>query len=226
MRLRSFASTDCTKAVRSRSTKVQQHACSVHLPGRVAHQVLTELDGLKDKTAFTIATSLERVVRDVASTVGSAFDGLDPLLMGMVFLMVHILVGDGVPTNNKAAKILWATFLEQPPHPRFEYLLICVICASHMANLCVKQAVIGHAAEEGAKNTAAICASTDVVKARCDAVKRPLSAQDRVRRYHASVQVPPSGVPLGVLRVLAGVGVETGARARGRQENGGEPEDL
>jgi len=171
MRLRSFMTTDSRKPARGRCTKVQQHAVTVHLPGRLPAPVLTELDALSNKTGEVLATSLERVVRDVASTIGSGLDGMDELLGGLLFLMVHVLVGDGVPTNNKAAKILWKACEEDPPHPRMVYMLVCVICASHMANLCVKQAVIGHAAAEGAKNTAAVRASADVVRARNDANK-------------------------------------------------------
>ena len=171
MRLRSILTTDSGRPVRSRTTKVQQHAATVHFHGEPETPLLTELDGLADKTAATVATSIERVVRDVADTIGSVLATMQNIPLGMLFLMVHILVGDGVPTNNAAAKKLWAAFVEKPPHPRFVYLLICVICASHMANLCMKQAVIGHAAEEGAKNTAAIRASGNVSQARALAIK-------------------------------------------------------
>ena len=56
--------------------------------------------------------------------------------------LVHILVGDGVPTNLAAAKLMWAAVVENP-FPRVRYFIIVVKCATHQAALTAKAAVTG-----------------------------------------------------------------------------------
>ena len=60
LRLRTFGDND-TKPTRSRSSMVQQHAVYLHSGEGICLDILTELDGLADKRAETIATSVDRV---------------------------------------------------------------------------------------------------------------------------------------------------------------------
>jgi len=122
---------------------------------------------LADKTAEVLATSLNQILREVAQTAEMQADGSSapetiggsaPETIGSSAQdarpwFVHILVGDGIPTNEAAAKILWAWVKsERLPH-RFRYFTLVVKCASHQANLAVASAVTGRAALEGARNT-------------------------------------------------------------------------
>lgn len=63
LRLRSSMEAEPGLPVRSRSSKVQQHVAMLHLPGHQPIRWLVELDALADKTAATLATSLEGVLR-------------------------------------------------------------------------------------------------------------------------------------------------------------------
>ena len=47
--------------------------------------------------------------------------------------MIHILIGDGIPTNLVAAKLLWASVAQVPLGPRVRYFLVAVKCATHQA---------------------------------------------------------------------------------------------
>ena len=55
--------------------------------------------------------------------------------------LVHVLVGDGICTNNKAGRIVLAESQRVPVHPALCYLLILVVCANHQANLSLASAV-------------------------------------------------------------------------------------
>ena len=59
------------------------------------------------------------------------------------WFLVHVLVGDGIYTNNKAARIVLAESQRVPAHPALCYLLILVVCANHQANLALASAVQG-----------------------------------------------------------------------------------
>jgi hypothetical protein len=138
LRLRTFGEDD-TKPTRSRSSMVQQHAVYLHAGESSCIDVLTELDGLADKRAETIAASVDRVLRSVAKIVGDAVKETG----GRKWFFIHVLVGDGIYTNNKAGRIVLAESHRVPVHEALRYLLILVVCANHQANLALASAVQG-----------------------------------------------------------------------------------
>ena len=71
----------------------------------------TDLEGLKDGSGETLATSLDRAYCRV---VDEALAPAARAAGGQVWLF-HVLIGDGIPTNEKAAKILWTLKLIDPP---------------------------------------------------------------------------------------------------------------
>ena len=132
MKLRSKRDDDIAVPRRSRACKVQQNVLHIHdMYGNV--DIPTELEALNDKTSATLATSFERLVRYVATSIlpatcGGALPatrgGTLPASRGGAssstsrpaahptpeFWMFHVLVGDGIATNAAAAKRLWACF--------------------------------------------------------------------------------------------------------------------
>ena len=115
-----------------------------------------ELEGLADKTAATLATSLEKVTRATAALVGDAIpSGTVGAGQGAArYVFTHILVGDGIATNARAARILRAAAQENPPHGNLWYLLLVVVCASHSTNLTVASVARGRIAQSALANAA------------------------------------------------------------------------
>ena len=101
IRLRSESARDGPRVPsRSRSSKVQQHVLTIHdARGRVLDLPM-ELEALGDKSAPTLATSFERMLRSVAASV------LPQPQAGMPEVwIIHIIIGDGIATNEKAGRI-------------------------------------------------------------------------------------------------------------------------
>ena len=65
--------------------------------------------------------------------------------------MLHVLVGDGIGTNEAAAKRLWACIKERGLGPRVRYLLMVIVCGTHQSGLVAKSAVTGRAAAAAAR---------------------------------------------------------------------------
>ena len=100
LRLRSSTDASGSAPSRGRSSKVQQHVTSVHFQGQQPLRWHAELDALSNKTAHVLATSLHRLLRMVAAAV------CPPLSVNHdnhAAWFLHILVGDGVGTNEAAA---------------------------------------------------------------------------------------------------------------------------
>ena len=70
--------------------------------------------------------------------------------------MVHILIGDGVPTNEAAAKVLLSWAARDALPNDLMYLLINIKCSSHQANLAVASAVCGEVALTAALSQASL----------------------------------------------------------------------
>ena len=122
---------------KSRGSSVQGHVLYLRAGEAAPVDVYRHLEALEHKDAACIATSLERALRDTAKAVaGSVSPGLLRANGGFVenIFFVHILVGDGVSTNQKAARFLWAALRETSLHPSMQYLLLTVICANHQAS--------------------------------------------------------------------------------------------
>ncbi len=60
--------------------------------------------------------------------------------------MFHVLVCDGIATNEAAEKRLWACFQERGLGQRVRYLLVLVVCGTHQAGLAAKSAIQGRGA--------------------------------------------------------------------------------
>ena len=153
LRLRSGnASTQGTVGLigRSRASKVQQHI--FHLATtRGSMEIPTEMEAFGDKTAKTLCTSLERLLRSIAVDVLPATHTKPQALRitGMPqadIWFFHMLVGDGIETNEKAAKYLWTCLQQEGLGPRVRYFLLVIVCGTHQMGLTAKSAVTGRAA--------------------------------------------------------------------------------
>ena len=61
--------------------------------------------------------------------------------------LVHVLIGDGIGTNEAAAKRLWACFQSQRLGRHVRYFLLLLRCGTHQVGLAAKNAVVGRAAK-------------------------------------------------------------------------------
>ena len=148
LRLRSSASTDTQAPSRSRSSKVQQHVIQVFARDKEPVHWPAELHPLADKSAKVLATSLHTTLRSVVDSVcpalGSVATSDRPWL-------IHWLVGDGIGTNEAAAKILFAWLRNQTLPGRTRYFVVVVKCANHQANLVIGSVVSGRIALLGTR---------------------------------------------------------------------------
>ena len=151
MRLRSLSSCSAlTGPRRTRSSKIQNNVVSLHATSCLEQSlpILVEMQPLARKSAATIATSHHKVIMDILRAAFSEDDAAPaatvaapaatPLAINKY--IVHVLVGDGIYTNNLAATILW-TWMRRKVHGN--YRLVNLVCATHAANLVVKVAAIG-----------------------------------------------------------------------------------
>ena len=141
LRLRSFSDASHGVTPRVRASKVQQYVVRLFACG-VESVIPTELEALGNKTAATLATSFERLLRDLALAI---FPAVSRKLCPVWF--VHVIVGDGFPTNEAAAKLLWSMMQRDPLGSSVRYFLVVLKCAAHQANLSCKSAVCGPAAK-------------------------------------------------------------------------------
>ena len=124
---------------RGRASKVQLHVV-VLKAGVREFEIPTELEPLGDKTAGTLATSLEGVARGV-------LEGVLPTITGGPELWVaHLMFGDAVSTNEAAAKVLWEMMRQRPFGPRIRYFLAVVKCMVHQTGLSAQSGTTGAAA--------------------------------------------------------------------------------
>ena len=94
---------------RSRTSKVQLHVVRL-LCKRKEFQFPQELQVLQDKTAATLATSLLSVLQEWMPTVQAALPKAAARTGSRSpkeIWFTHCLVGDGIATNEAAAKLLW-----------------------------------------------------------------------------------------------------------------------
>ena len=84
-----------------------------------------------------------------------------------------MLVGDGIGTNEAAARIVLKDVECHPLPVGMKYSLLVVKCASHQANLVTTSAVRGRASKLGDASSAAVGASDDPVKAKTAAYASP-----------------------------------------------------
>ena len=140
---------------RSRTSKVQMHVVTVSCNGK-SWVIPTELEALANKTAATLATSFERLLLALlAELVGEpTIGGITPAIGGGLaavgrarkeVFFVHIIIGDGIATNEAAAKILNALRV-QGAFAGVRYMLLLGKCGTHQSALSAKHGVVGRAA--------------------------------------------------------------------------------
>ena len=91
---------------RSRTSKVQLHVVRLFCK-RKEFQLPQELQALQDKSAATLATSLLSVLNMWMPTVQAALPKGKGSRSPTEIWFTHCLVGDGIGTNEAAAKLLW-----------------------------------------------------------------------------------------------------------------------
>ena len=151
MRLRSGDARDAKLPTRGRASKVQLHVLRLAV-GHHEREIPTELEALGDKSASTLATSLERLMRNTIRDILPQVDHneAERTLLGRVpepeIWVTHVLIGDAIPTNDAAARVLWAAVKEHPLGQRIKYFLAVMKCMTHQTGLSAKSGVIGRAA--------------------------------------------------------------------------------
>ena len=91
---------------RARTSKVQFHATTLRCRGQ-EFRLPQELEALADKSARTLATSLLGVLQTWIPTLLAALPEAAAGTSTELWFL-HCLTGDAIPTNEAAAKILWA----------------------------------------------------------------------------------------------------------------------
>ena len=149
MRLRSGDARDAKLPTRGRASKVQLHVLRLAV-GHHEREIPTELEALGDKSARTLATSFERLIRNtiIRDILPQVYEEADRTLLGRglpTIWITHLLIGDAIPTNEAAARILWASVKEKPLGQRIRFFLAVMKCMTHQTGLSAKSGVIGRA---------------------------------------------------------------------------------
>ena len=172
LRLRSFDASLGQRRIRSRSSKIQNNVLRMHI-GRDAFEILTDLQPLLKKDGPSITQALIDTVAEVLKHVEEA-----TVKEQSEIRLLHVLTGDGVPTNLAAARFLLGHFqrLTALGGTKFVYFLIPHVCASHQANLAVSMAIT-------------ICSpdSPDVLPANCSRLFKYL-IPDYIEEFSAALR--------------------------------------
>ena len=139
---------------RARTSKVQFHSLTLRCRGR-EFLLPQELEALADKTARTLATSLLGVLRTWLPSLLVAVPAAAARKTTELWFL-HCLIGDGIPTNEAAAKILWAMGRKggeaKGTAIQVRYFLLLAHCGTHQSALSAKFGVIGRAAAAAAES--------------------------------------------------------------------------
>jgi len=133
---------------RSRSSKVQIHVVSVSMNGQ-SWTLPQELEAFADKRAITLATSIERLLLKLIAEVVPPQVAHHGSHRRPEIWLSHCIIGDGINTNDAAAKVLWALALQGQFQPVRYFLAVCK-CGTHQSALAAKNGVIGRAAATAA----------------------------------------------------------------------------
>ena len=150
IRLRSGDARDTNLPTRGRASKVQLHVLRLAV-GHHQFDIPTELESLGDKSTGTLATTLEGLMRNTMRDILPKLDHDDEaartlLGRGPEIWVIHLLIGDAIPTNDAAARVMRASVKERPLGQRIRYFLVVVKCMTHQTGLSAKSGVIGPAA--------------------------------------------------------------------------------
>ena len=139
MRFRSWNAGLFVRRLRGRSSKVQNNCMAIFIAGKVVDW-LAELQPVAQKNGATIAACLianmSSVINAIAAARGTTWSRAR---------IIHLLIGDGVNTNENAAKRLWRYYQENTKWGglKLKYHLIAIRCSSHQVNLVVVVAICG-----------------------------------------------------------------------------------
>jgi hypothetical protein len=124
---------------RGRYSKVQNNAITITTsPGAQPIEWLSELQPLSRKNGLTLATAIGASIEEVMKACTGELSGRKPLRF------LHVLVGDGVNTNENSGKRLLQKFmLSGSADNNVQYRLLVWKCSSHQANLVVLVAIAG-----------------------------------------------------------------------------------
>ena len=119
--------------LRGRSSKIQNNVATMHRDCTdQPAPVLLELQPLARNTVETLVTALSHVIETVANRMASS-------MKGSVARLIHCLVGDGIYTNNAAARLLWSWAAAAPVAPH--YRLLVFTRSTHAAKLVARTAI-------------------------------------------------------------------------------------
>ena len=120
---------------RSTSSKVQNNVIEVHTAAKKCACVM-ELQPLARKNASCLAHALFLCVRSVLTNMQ---------IQDNATRVIHVVVGDAIPTNWAASRLLWAAVKSEQEKQRLmcDYSLLVLRCCSHQCNLTVKTAITG-----------------------------------------------------------------------------------
>ena len=124
---------------RCRYTKIQNQVMELIGAGRIV-EILNELTPLASKDGPTIATAIVLPVERVVRAIEKGLKGNDRV---KTVRLIHIVVGDGIPTNENAVKRAYPILKKLCADLGIHYSLIPLVCASHMGNLLVQVAICG-----------------------------------------------------------------------------------
>ena len=138
---------------RSRSSKVQVNVVHLRVQGR-SWALPHELEALADKSAPVLATCFKRLVQAwLAALVPPQAGGRGGSFRhNPEIWMLHCLIGDGIPTNVAAAKILWAfrDHVCEQDGTVVRYFLLVGKCGTHQTALSAKNGIVGRVAAAAA----------------------------------------------------------------------------
>ena len=151
MRLKSFVKDDAglTRSVaRSRASSIQNSVISSSLQRGPWHPWIVELQALQGKGGDHLASALLMQLEEIIKCVPKKVRRIR---------VVHILAGDGIGTNENAAKRVLAFVPAR--WPEVEYMCVSMKCASHQANLAMAVAVAGQAGKRSELSENDLCAN-------------------------------------------------------------------
>ena len=135
---------------RGRYSKVQNNSLHVTLGSSSnGFEWYSELQPLSRKDADTLATALMMAVDELLSACTAAVRERQARRVRVL----HLLIGDGVNTNEAAAKRLMHQYLVRKQHgAELQYRLLMWKCASHQANLVVLVAIAGRMVKDAVEH--------------------------------------------------------------------------
>ena len=137
LRLRSFDASLGQRLIRARSSKIQNHAMTLQA-GMETYEIFTELQPLLKKDGPTLGQALINALQNVLEHIARAQS-----TSWKEITFFHLLTGDGVNTNQAAARFLLGHCqkIRALGDFTFVYFLVPHVCSSHQANLAVSSAI-------------------------------------------------------------------------------------